>query len=240
MTLEHLMQEFDRLGPNDKLSFFNAVAGRFVNTGPNRRSADAETHWARKVMDAETKKWVDALNPESLEVLEIAGTKWSRTTPFKRYKSVQYPAFDICSQVLDETFDLIIAEQVFEHLLWPFRGGRNVHAMLKPGGRFLITTPFMIRLHDGPEDCTRWTETGIRYFLAECGFSAKDMRTGSWGNRTCALANFFRWVEFDERIHSLANEPDVPVTIWALAQKDDIPSAHPDGIAPPGATVITD
>lgn len=218
MTLEQLMQEFERLGPDDKLAFFNGVAGHFVRKGPNGTSG-AMVHWARTVMDRATEKWVDALDPEGLKALEIAGTKWSCMARFGQYRSVQYPAFDICFQQLDEAFDLVIAEQVFEHVLWPYRAARNVLAMLKPGGHFLITTPFMIRLHKGPEDCTRWTETGIRYFLAECGFAADDIRTGSWGNRACAFANFFHWVEFDARIHSLANEPDVPVVVWALAKK---------------------
>lgn len=220
MTLDQLLQEFERLGPNDKLTFFNGIAGRFLNKGPDR-GAGAESHWARTVMDRETKKWVDALNPGILNTLEIAGTKWSRTAQFAHYRSVQYPAFDICSRRLGESFDLIIAEQVFEHVLWPYRAARNVLAMLNPGGYFLITTPFMIRLHHGPEDCTRWTETGIRYFLAECGFAANNVRTGSWGNRACAFANFFHWVEFDARTHSLANEPDLPVVVWAMARKSD-------------------
>ena len=70
---------------------------------------------------------------------------------------------------LDDTFDLIIAEQVFEHLLWPYRAARNVHRMLRPGGSFLITTPFLVKIHPVPNDCSRWTETGMKHLLAEAG-----------------------------------------------------------------------
>jgi hypothetical protein len=38
--------------------------------------------------------------------------------------------------------DIIIAEQVFEHLLWPYRAVRNVFQMLTPNGALLVTTHF--------------------------------------------------------------------------------------------------
>ena len=64
-----------------------------------------------------------------------------------------------------ESFDLIIAEQVFEHLKWPYRAAKNVYRMLRPGGSFLITTPFLVRCHEMPDDCTRWTDTELKNFL---------------------------------------------------------------------------
>jgi len=51
--------------------------------------------------------------------------------------------------------------------------------------RRVVTTPFLIRLHDGPVDCSRRSETGLKYFLAECGFDIEKIKTGSWGNPEC-------------------------------------------------------
>src|SRR3954449_11819162 len=87
-------------------------------------------HWAREVMYRETHALVQELAPEALDVLEISGTKWGERFSFRNYRSVAYPEFDVCKDRLNERFDLIIADQVFEHLLWPYRAGRNVHAML--------------------------------------------------------------------------------------------------------------
>jgi SAM-dependent methyltransferase len=174
--------------------------------------------WSRVVMWQECEAWLQALGPEKLSVLEISGTFWSKL-PFAKYRSVQHPEFDICEMRLDESFDLIIAEQVFEHLLWPYRAGRNVHQMLRPGGHFLVSTPFLVRIHPGPADCTRWTETGLKYFLAECGFPLEAIKTGSWGNRACVRANLNDWALYRPRLHSLKNEPDVPYHVWALARK---------------------
>ncbi len=93
-------------------------------------------------------------------------------------------------QDLAERFDLIIADQVFEHLVAPYAAARNVHRMLKPGGHFMIMTPFMIRIHEVPIDCTRWTELSMKHFLVECGFDGASIRTASWGNTDAVKANF--------------------------------------------------
>jgi SAM-dependent methyltransferase len=183
-------------------------------TGSNR------PHWARAVMDSETTRIVSELAPATCSALEISGTSWRwRKLKFGKYRSVHFPEFDICKDALDEQFDLVFAEQVFEHLLWPRRAGRNVFKMLKPGGHFLITTPFLIRVHHSPIDCTRWTETGIRYFLADCGFSLETIQTGSWGNRACVKANFTSWPNYRPWLHSIRNEPDFPLVVWALARR---------------------
>lgn len=178
-----------------------------------------DAHWTRVVMDAETRSIIGGLCPETLETLEISGKKWGKEISFKSYESVHYPAFDLCASTLEKSYDLIIAEQVFEHLLWPYRACRNVCKMLKPKGYFLITTPFLLRIHDGPHDCTRWTETGIKYFLAEGGFNIEQIKTGTWGNRACVRANLSNWAKYNPLLHSLKNEPDCPVVVWALARK---------------------
>jgi SAM-dependent methyltransferase len=177
--------------------------------------------WSRVVMNRETGRWIEELVPGKLRVLEISGQGWSRKG-FKEYRSVNYPEFDICNDVLCEPFDLIIAEQVFEHVLWPYRAGRNVLGMLRPGGYFLITVPFLVRIHGSPADCTRWPETGLKYFLAECGFPLNDVKTGSWGNRRCIEANYREWTNFYRHLNSLENEPDFPFHVWALARNASV------------------
>lgn len=174
--------------------------------------------WVKVVMYRECFKLLEDLEPSKLDVLEIsAGKMWQRLG-FKSYTEANFPEFDICSMTLPRTFDLIIADQVFEHLLWPYRAGKNVYSMLKPGGYLLVSTPFLIRVHSDPVDCSRWTELGIKHLLAECGFPIETIQTGSWGNRACVKANFRRWA-WRGWFGSLANEPGFPVTVWALAKK---------------------
>jgi len=183
-----------------------------------RRSPD--NHWARIVMNRETERLVRSINPENRSALEISGDSWKERVAFRRYRSVDFQTLDICkSPLADEKFDIVIAEQVFEHLLWPYRAVRHVHQMLNEGGVFLLTTPFLLKIHEYPVDCSRWTEIGIRHLLAEGGFNIDLITTGSWGNRACIEANWTKWRVYRRWRHSLRNEPEYPIVVWAMATK---------------------
>jgi SAM-dependent methyltransferase len=177
-------------------------------------------HWTRPVMHEKCTELLRQLPMKDLDVLEISAGQYWKTFEFKSFTEANYPEFDICEQKHVQQFDLIIADQVFEHLLWPYRAAQNIYAMLRPGGHFLVATPFLIRNHPIPYDCTRWTETGMKYFLAECGFTLEDVRTGSWGNLSCVKANLKpnRWARRGW-FGSLRNDPNFPVTVWAFAKK---------------------
>jgi SAM-dependent methyltransferase len=173
--------------------------------------------WSRVIMNQETANMLKPLPFPQWTALEISGSAW-QDFGFREYKNINYPEYDICAEPLPEKFDLIIAEQIFEHLLYPYRAGRNVISMLNPGGYFLISVPFLVKVHNYPIDCTRWTETGLKYFLHECGFPLDSIQTGSWGNRQCIIANFSQWIVYDPLSHSLDNEPEFPYHVWALAR----------------------
>jgi SAM-dependent methyltransferase len=194
--------------------WLRGLVGRYVISG------DPESMWLRQVMNRETEKLVAGLNPQSLKVCEISGTNWNKPGFFREHVAPSYPEFDICNGPYPDRFDLVIAEQVFEHLLWPYRAGRNVYEMLNPGGHLLISTPFLLKIHNHPVDCSRWTELGMKHFLAECGFPLDKIQTSSWGNKSCVKANLGpRWVVYDKTWHSLENDPEYPIVVWALATK---------------------
>ena len=76
----------------------------------------------------------------------------------------------------------------------------------------------MIRVHDIPIDCTRWTETGFKYFLNDGGFPLEGIETGSWGTRSVVKANFNKWARWGWR-RSRRSEANFPVSVWAFATK---------------------
>jgi len=177
------------------------------------------TDWIRVIMYRRCFEFIRTLEPEKLDVLEISGgPQWRRVFKFHSYSETQYPTFDICSQTLSRQFDLIIADQVFEHLPWPNRAGRNVFQMLRAGGTFVIATPFLVRVHNVPIDCGRWTEQGLSYLLQDCGFLEQNIQTDSWGNRACLKANLAKWRRYGW-FRPLQNEPNYPVMVWAFARK---------------------
>jgi SAM-dependent methyltransferase len=167
-------------------------------------------------MNRATGSHVEALGPPSLDVLEISGVAWSGFG-FRSYESVDYPGFDISRERTPQTYDLIIAEQVFEHLRYPMDAARNVLRMLRVGGTFVITTPFLIKFHPSPLDLWRWTADGLQAFLEDAGFD--DVEAASWGNRDCVSGNFDFWPYYDPEKHSLESESDFPVVVWAFAKK---------------------
>jgi SAM-dependent methyltransferase len=189
-------------------------------TKPVLKTAKKEnrTNWSRVIMNDATKQLVRALPVETLETVEISGNAWS-DFGFKSYDSVHFPAFDLCKDVLPKQYDLVIAEQVLEHVFWPYRAVKNVYDSLRPGGYFLVSTPFLVRVHNDPVDCSRWTELGLKHLLAEGGFPLEYIETGSWGNRACVVDNLASWVEYRPGEHSLVNEPELPYHVWARAKK---------------------
>ena len=177
-----------------------------------------KTHITRTVAYREVDALLDALGREQLHALEIAAGWKGRQRRWASFAEMNWPDHDICTDVLDRQFDVIIADNVWEHLLHPWKAAGHVLQMLKPGGLFINITPFMIRQHLVPTDCTRWTELGMKHFLADVGFDEASIETGSWGNAAAVKANLHRWARTGWR-RRLPNQPAFPVTVWAFYRK---------------------
>ena len=81
-------------------------------------------------------------------------------------------------------------------------------------------SPFLIRVHELPlfamHDYWRFTPRGLRHLLEQGGLLVETV--DSWGNRRCIRGNLDRWPAY-RRWHSLRNEPDMPVQVWAFARR---------------------
>lgn len=213
---------------NNRIEGLNADNQRLLNNWLDKTKPfpPQEVHWCRIVMNQEVKKLMERLDRANLSALEISGNGW-QSFGFKEYAIAAYPAFDITKQVAvksgGELFDVVICEQVLEHVTTPWTAVKNMWSSLKEGGYLLVTTPFFIRVHPAPKDFSRWTEDGLRGLFEYAGFQSQNIETGSWGNRLCVTANFtgmvYRAEVYDPYAHSLANEPDVPIMVWAFARK---------------------
>lgn len=172
-------------------------------------------------MNREIERFIRSLDCPQMDALEISGSGSQGRYPFRSYQTVSFPDYDVCSGALaPEKFDLIIAEQVLEHALRPDLAALHVYQMLRPGGVFVVSTPFLLKIHGHPSDLYRWTEHGMRVLLETAGF--KVIATGSWGNRECLLADLspgMQWTSYNPSIHTLNNEPQFPIVIWAFATK---------------------
>lgn len=180
----------------------------------------------RIVMQKKSRAMIRALGPEHLDVAEISG-RWGQQFGFRSHQRFSYPTHDIClgpprdeaGQVLQ--FDLVMANQVWEHLDRPYAATRNVLAMLRPGGHFWLASPFFVPFHAAPTDCSRWSARGLTNLLIEAGFAEDAITAGQWGNRAAALRNLEpQWPpEHDPETDDLTNDPDFPLMSWAMARK---------------------
>jgi len=59
-----------------------------------------------------------------------------------------------------ESFDTIISTQVMEHVKNPFKMAEQIFKVLKPGGKVIVTAPFLIPMHSDPDDYFRFTASG--------------------------------------------------------------------------------
>ena len=185
----------------------------------------ARAQWVRAVMVPDTRRVFESLNPSALHVAEISGTNWPEM-PWAGRTQLDFPDFDLCNPPaeLPGPFDLVICEQVLEHVVDPLTAVATLRGMCKRDGYVYISTPFLVRLHDFPGDYWRFTPSGMQVLLRSQGLRPLWVR--SWGNRRAVRASFD---DFLPRLpwQTLRNEPNLPVSIWALAQpgRDNQPAA---------------
>ncbi len=114
----------------------------------------------------------------------------------------------------------MICEQVIEHVIDPHAAARNLRDLVVPGGHVVVSTPFLVRVHElpayGMRDYWRFTPRGLRALLEAAGLDVDGV--GSWGNRRAVVGNFDRWPGY-RRWLPLGDEPDLPVQVWAFARR---------------------
>ncbi|MGI8901495.1 MAG: class I SAM-dependent methyltransferase, partial [Nocardioides sp.] len=150
--------------------------------------------------------------------------------PWRSYTRLAYPEFDLCASVAERTFDVVICEQVLEHIPDPWVGARTLYDLCRPGGHVIVSTPFLIKVHNEPDDFWRFTVAGLRLLLEKAHLEVVTLK--SWGNRSCARANFHHWVA-RRPWQSMENEELFPIVVWAVARRPVAESSGP-GPAPIG------
>ena len=182
-------------------------------------AASAAEHWQRKVMNDAVDRHIEALGPERLSAAEISGANHAGK-PWRSHVSLDFPEFDLCAPLAEgqQQFDVVICEQVLEHVTDPCSAARNLRRLCSPGGQAIVSTPFMIRVHELPayglRDYWRFTPRGLRHLLELGGF--REIEVSSWGNRECIVGNMSRWSTY-RRWMPMRNEADLPVQVWAYA-----------------------
>jgi SAM-dependent methyltransferase len=134
-----------------------------------------------------------------------------------------YPELDVTDlkPYAANIYDFAVMDQVLEHVNNPWKAVREVHRILKKGGWFINTTPFLIEIHEVPADYWRFTADALKELMAD--FSHVEVY--SWGNKKTALWQIGeeRWPTVKEARDTghfeLENQEKFPIVYWVFAKK---------------------
>lgn len=70
----------------------------------------------------------------------------------------------------DGVFDVVLCTEVLEHVPDPEKVLREISRVLKESGCLVMTTPFLVPLHEDPYDFYRYTVYGLKHLCHKHGF----------------------------------------------------------------------
>ena len=79
--------------------------------------------------------------------------------------AVQFIADGHAIPLADGSVDGVVVQAVLEHVLEPTMVAKEIHRVLRSGGIVYADTPFLLPVHEGPYDFTRFTDSGHRYLF---------------------------------------------------------------------------
>lgn len=195
-------------------------------------TAEAGHHITRFVMYERIRQFF-ATSEHQGRVLEVSGDKgavWAMFDPTKiEYVSTDPSLVDVQDLPYgDAEFDYVICDQVIEHVRDPFMAVKELHRVLKSGGWLVLATAFMDPIHergDNTTDFWRFTPRGLALILQD--FQLLYQCEG-WGSREALNvvlnggARKYSPVLSDPGLRRMVggiNEVDVPLSVWAVAQR---------------------
>ncbi len=110
-------------------------------------------------------------------------------------------------------FDTGLMIEVLEHLAHPDACVAEVARVLAPGGRLLLTVPFIAPLHALPHDYTRWTPAGLSALLGRHGLAIESITPR--GNYASAAGNLLaQWLLRSFAARSRHRDGAVSLSRW--------------------------
>jgi len=127
----------------------------------------------------------------------------------------------------DASVDCAMATEVLEHCPEPLVVLKEARRVLKPGGVFFFTVPYIWPLHDAPYDFYRYTPFALERLLAEAGFA--DVKIQAMGGWNASLAQMLGlWLKRAPLTNEARNQ--MAKQVWPLYQqlvKTDVLPADP-------------
>ena len=81
------------------------------------------------------------------------------------------------NEIEDETYDLVVSGQAFEHIEFFWLTLEEVKRILKPGGLFFLIVPSTGPVHKNPYDCYRFNEDAMKAMAKYINFNVIEYGT---------------------------------------------------------------
>jgi SAM-dependent methyltransferase len=176
----------------------------------------------------EIKRWISeglVMDGDQTRIIEFGGSNGVIPAMFSKANytvAPNWPEVDIqdLRQYEADTFDIVIIDQILEHVADPKKAVSEIRRVLKSGGVCVCATPFLIRIHGHYGDYWRFTELGLKQVFSEYS----KIEVFAWGNRrTIATTLYLGWLDCWEtrrRLRAaLHNESQWPIHFLTRAVK---------------------
>jgi SAM-dependent methyltransferase len=88
---------------------------------------------------------------------------------------VHVVAFADAVPLADESFDVILATEVLEHVNNAEKAMSEIFRLLRPGGHVIVTVPYLYPTHEAPYDYRRFTHYGLVALAERHGLRVIDL-----------------------------------------------------------------
>lgn len=89
----------------------------------------------------------------------------------------------------NSSFDMVLSLNTIEHIYDPIFVLKELNRVLKPGGKFECTLPFLYPIHAHPDDYFRPTASWWMVTLEKLGYEKIQIHPLLWGPFTCGLVS---------------------------------------------------
>ena len=127
-------------------------------------------------------------------------------------------------------FDSALCNQVLEHVFNPDEFLQEINRVLRPGGKLLLSVPFVWDEHEQPYDYARYTSFGLKALLEKNGFVVvRHKKLGANASILFQLANAYcfkvanPWPKFIRRTFMLTVTP--PLNLLGLIAGKILPDS---------------
>lgn len=169
------------------------------------------------------------LSSKISDVLDFGGSKYLK--PFNKALNItltKHPGVDIHqTNFPDNTFDIVSADQVLEHVIYPPIAMLELKRILKPGGIAILTSVSFNPLHESSTFHDIWRFMKKGFLVLSLPFDGGIKLCGTWGTKNFTTTRALLGIGTSKERHTLeenkaslvsSNDLSIPSLVWMVIE----------------------